>query len=379
MKHIKGLDTLRAFAVIFVIIEHFGVWFDDTTPAGRFTRCFIIPGGGFGVNLFFVLSGFLITAILLKAKAEPSATPATIIKSFYIRRSLRIFPIYYLLLLLLCFIGYPDVREHFWYFATYTSNLLSYRTNSWNAYSHTWTLAVEEQFYLLWPWLIILLNAKYIRFMLFIAIAIGIVTPLITMHTHPIGPLLVFHSFDAFAIGGLFAWARLNDKHCKQFVRAIKILAIPALCIYFYWRIQVFYEVWFVQLYLIKICNSIIAMWLIILVVNNRSAITEKYLLGNRAINYIGKISYGIYLYHSPYIIYFRDRVNKLMDDHTIHHYRLNNLLKDHHVNYWIHILIMITVAGLSFKLIEAPLLNLKKRFNYNNGNDRPLTTGQNQ
>ncbi len=65
MEKIKGLDTLRAFAVFFVIIQHFGVWFDYTSPSGKFITNVLIPDGGFGVNLFFVLSGFLITSILL--------------------------------------------------------------------------------------------------------------------------------------------------------------------------------------------------------------------------------------------------------------------------------------------------------------------------
>ena len=159
MEKIKGLDTLRAFAVFFVIIQHFGVWFDYTSPSGKFITNVLIPDGGFGVNLFFVLSGFLITSILLKAKsAARDDQRLTLVKNFFIRRALRIFPIYYLLLFFLFFIDYPDIRHYFVYFVTYTSNILSWLTNSWNSFSHTWTLAVEEQFYLLWPWLIIFVN-----------------------------------------------------------------------------------------------------------------------------------------------------------------------------------------------------------------------------
>lgn len=370
MKYIKGLDTLRAFAVFLVVIEHFGVWFNDTTNPGKFIRCFFIPSGAFGVNLFFVLSGFLITSILLKAKEASTSSPGSIVANFYARRSIRIFPIYYLLLFLLYAIHYPDVREHFWFFATYTSNILSYNTNSWNSYGHTWTLAVEEQFYLIWPWLIVFVNNKYVKYILLSSILVGIFSPMIGMAKHPnIGPLLVYHSFDAFAIGGIFAWVQRSEMLTQKFIAGVKILVIPALCTYFYWRNIVYNENWFPQIYLIKICYSIISMWVIILVITNKSKFIGRYLLENKALNYIGKISYGIYLYHLPYIIYFQSKVNNILANLTQNHPTLTRIVQDHHVNYWIHIVMIFTIAGLSFKFIETPLLRLKKRFNYNNNN----------
>ena len=370
MKKIKGLDTLRAFAVFFVIIAHMGVWFDSTSPSGKFISTVLIPDGRFGVDLFFVLSGFLITSILLNAKNTAEKTDRiSVIKKFFARRTLRIFPIYYLLLFFLFAINYPDVRRYFWYFATYTSNLLPYHTNTWNRYCHTWTLAIEEQFYLLWPWLMIMVGNKYIKYILAAAIATGIVSSYIgvTIQGH-MEPFLVFNCFDAFGIGGLYAWSRLNDGPHKKLELVVKVLVIPAFCVYFYWRVQIMRDHDFIGAFLQKTVNSIIAIWLVILVVNNRSRLTEKYLLGNKFLNYIGTISYGIYLYHFPYLGFFFARVNKFLYDITLPHPALNKIIHDSHVDYWIEISIIVGISAISYALIEKPLLNLKKYFNYYEG-----------
>ena len=368
MKHIKGLDTLRAFAVLFVIIQHMGFWFDTTTRSGILFSRVLIPDGGLGVFQFFVLSGFLITSILLNAKDNDLVTPRpVIIKNFFIRRALRIFPIYYILLLILFLFNYPGMRQNIGYFATYTSNILSYRTDKWNTFSHSWTLSVEEQFYLVWPWLMLFVRDKYIKYVFFGAVLTGIITTYITLEVqHHMAPLLVTNCFDAFGIGGLYAWARLKPERCKKFETIVKILVLPTLCAYFYWKMPAMYDYHTHGGYLIKTVNSILSLWLIMLVVNNRSARVEKYFLGNRFLNYIGKISYGIYLYHCPYIAVGYTPFNNFLAKITASHPAISKFLLDSHQNYWIQVSMMVLIAAISYELIEKPLLRLKKRFNYN-------------
>jgi len=142
-KHLPSLDGLRGIAALLVVFYHFGIEFG-----------FHPPPGYLGVLIFFVLSGFLITWLLLK---ESSATGTVSLSGFYLRRSLRIFPAFY----------------GFWLFSIGV-RILGHRTIAWGAaiasffyvsnyyYSlvpgadtfmlHTWSLANEEQFYLLWPW-----------------------------------------------------------------------------------------------------------------------------------------------------------------------------------------------------------------------------------
>ena len=146
MQYVKGFDTIRALAVFFVITDkfHWGpVFKEHTFPA--ITKEVFIPNGRFGVNLFFVLSGFLITSILLHEKLTHSPEKHfTIIKNFFARRVLRIFPIYYLTILLCCIFNYQFVKDNIAYFLTYTSNILQYHTNAQNPLLHTWSLAVED-------------------------------------------------------------------------------------------------------------------------------------------------------------------------------------------------------------------------------------------
>ena len=143
---IPGLDGARAVAVFLVIIYHFG-----------FSRA----PGGHGVMLFFVLSGFLITWLLLK---ENEKTGAISLKGFYWRRVLRIFPAFYVFWFLM--VGYILLRgkgdapwghawSAFFYVSNYYSALFHHPENS---FSHTWSLAIEEQFYLFWPLAFILLR-----------------------------------------------------------------------------------------------------------------------------------------------------------------------------------------------------------------------------
>lgn len=110
------LDSLRAIAVLLVIISH---WFTHEQILNRYTS-----NGILGVTLFFVLSGFLITGILLRSKkqVENGASRREAFKVFYIRRALRIFPVYYLLLIVLLIFNLSDIRDNFWWHFFYGSN-----------------------------------------------------------------------------------------------------------------------------------------------------------------------------------------------------------------------------------------------------------------
>lgn len=145
---IKGLDGLRGIAVLLVIISHISFWnrlgFDN-----NFTS--IMMNGDFGVRLFFVLSGFLITFLLLNEKITKGSIN---LKTFWIRRFLRLMPVYYVAILftfIIELIGLIRIPNCSYYYAlTYTYNFVTPDCN-WKGFSHFWSLAVEEHFYLLWP------------------------------------------------------------------------------------------------------------------------------------------------------------------------------------------------------------------------------------
>src|SRR5687768_2398909 len=139
MTYIKQLDSLRAIAVLLVIITH---WFPETNKLNIYTAVFN------GVDIFFVLSGFLISKILFENRglSELNRTGRkNIVTNFYIRRFLRIFPIYYLTLFILYIIGPAtgtSIRESFVYYITYTSNLYFFSVKHWDGMlSHLWSLS----------------------------------------------------------------------------------------------------------------------------------------------------------------------------------------------------------------------------------------------
>ncbi len=361
MKHIRGLDTLRALAVFFVLIEHWGPSFATHSFGGIFER-FFIPTGPFGVNLFFVLSGFLITAILLKANNENS-NKLSVVKNFVMRRSLRIFPIYYLALAFLFIINYSFIRENFWYFATYTSNILVYKNNSWNTFSHTWSLSVEEQFYLIWPWIIIFINQKYLKYALFAFIGIGVVSTFLTLKVfHGFGGILSPNCFDAFGLGGLYAYAHLNEARLKKFQSILKFTFPVAVLVYFFWKFAPYGGYIEHFNFCSRTIDSVIALGIINFVITTRSKWINNKLFENKFLNRIGKISYGIYLYHFALGIMYDNFVGQVFQQHSF----TSDILTNPYLSILIKFALVYGISYLSFELIEKRVMNYKKLFDYN-------------
>ena len=363
MKHIKGLDTLRAFAVIFVIIEHWGTPFDTSSQAGTFIKRYLIPDGQFGVNLFFVLSGYLITSILLHARKENEHGRLQVIKSFIVRRSLRIFPIYYLLLCSLLFIQYVGLRGSIGYYLTYTSNILFYRNGAWGAVPHTWSLAVEEQFYLFWPWLMLYLKERYLKYAFVSAIVVGILSSYITTVMLGKGsqPILVANCLGCFGLGGYYAWAQFDAERERIFKRFLLPFSVLALATYMHWKYAAD-QFWGYTTFLFRTIDGLISLQIIIAVVNNRSSWVKKYILENSALNYVGRISYGLYLYHYVLQPIYDGYMGRAMARHRW----IPALVSNFYCAYCIKLVVLVLLSALSYRIIEQPLLRMKKHFEYN-------------
>ena len=156
------LDGLRAFAVLAVVFYHY--------VAGHLAGYAAYPLAGYaaysGVRLFFALSGFLITGILLRARDDAELEGVKRIGAlarFYARRSLRIFPLYYVVVGLVYVVDFEPARALIGWLLTYTLNLFMAH-QGWleNRFAHFWSLAVEEQFYLFWPWVILFLRRRWL-------------------------------------------------------------------------------------------------------------------------------------------------------------------------------------------------------------------------
>lgn len=360
MYYIKQLDSLRAIAVILAIISH---WILPTNAINK------IPNGAIGVDIFFVLSGFLITRILFEARNNGellNISKATILKKFYLRRTLRIFPIYYLVIFLLLFFSKStgtNIQSTYIYFLTYTSNFYFYNTQQWDGLlSHLWTLAVEEQFYLIWPLIILFINKKYFPCVLAIFILIGIISQYI-LEGIRMNVILPHTCFDAFGLGAVLSWIiTYAPEKLKKFYSVITYPAVACILLLIHGIVE---HKWIALPQ--RTLTSFIALWIItyIVVYSEKESFKFKFILNSRALIFLGKISYGVYLYHNI--------VPTMLNLNLINKY-LNPLLPEIiFKTYWDQLyllensILVIGISWLSYIFIEKRFLSLKKHFEFQN------------
>lgn len=341
LKYIKGLNGLRAVAVILVIISH---WLPNSKLALNF------PIGGIGVDIFFVISGFLISKILFNEKNVADfnfSMKIKAVKSFMIKRTLRIFPIYYLLLLFLYVTNGVEFRNDIIYYLTYTTNFFFYNTQSWHGMTaHFWSLSVEEQFYLFWPFLLLFINTKYIlKFIIFI-IVFGTVFSIAIKND--MSSILTLSCLNAFGLGGFYAYVYCYKPIFSEIThRVIRSLFIP-LIIFLILNFIVFKLSYFpTRLILSFITLNVIR----ICVEENSNSIIFKF-LNFKFLNFIGMISYGFYLFHNPFTNYWRRLFLKI---------GFQNVIDNIYLDFLIKFSVLILISYLSWIIIEKPLLKLKK------------------
>ncbi len=351
--YVPQFDSIRAIAVLLVIIYH---WFEENRIL-NFT-----PNGPIGVNIFFVLSGFLITGILLKAKKQVETqglSRSTAFKNFYIRRTLRIFPIYYLVLIIFWLIGDPVIRGNAVYYFTYTSNYLFYIQQDFPArLAHLWSLAVEEQFYILWPWLILLVNKKYLPYLISLFIIIGVSSNYIFISKSLWVEILTPACFDAFAIGaGL------------SYIIAYRPDVIGSIQSKFRW---IFFAVIFLFILSVfdhaflprRTCHALLAIVIIYYCLFKKNNRVMNYVLNNKWLMRIGKISYGVYLYH----LFVPELWNWIIKQFNSWNIDLlyNKAMPVNFQPAWLliqHLTFLMLICIASWNCIEKPINRLKKRF----------------
>ena len=236
-RHVPALDGLRGVAIILVLILHATEGLNRLHKVPALVKATYI--GFTGVDLFFVLSGFLITGILLEAKSGPAY-----FRVFYTRRVLRIFPLYYAFLLLI-FVVLPlfpldlgptfgELHHHQAWYWFYVSNVLNALQGGWRIDGrltpHFWSLAVEEQFYLVWPAVVYLLSRRGLRNT---CIGLVLTVPLLRLglRLEDVNPVAVYVlticRADALAIGALLAIVVRADHGPERLSR----VAMPALLV----------------------------------------------------------------------------------------------------------------------------------------------------
>ena len=366
--HLAGLDGVRGLAILLVLAIHF---LGMRTPQGR-GQYLLVKAAGYGmlgVDLFFVLSGFLITGLLLDGRTEPRP-----LRNFYARRVLRIFPLYFGVLVA-CFLVLPlsisfppafaAVRTHQVWLWTFTSNLFTAIHGSWtslNYLSHFWSLAIEEHYYLLWPLVVLAVQPRTLE-----RISIGVVAGALLLR---IGLALGGMSelsisvltpcrIDTLSAGGLLAlWARRPSGLAPLVERSGRAaLGLGALVL----LLSLWCSVIALGLPVLhQIRNSLYALLfaaLLLVSLGPRSSPVAR-AFQSPVLGFFGKYSYGLYVYSGIWTWIF---LEKDLDG------RLDALLGNHALTIAVHgalgVTLSLLIAVASYQLYERHFLALKRYF----------------
>jgi peptidoglycan/LPS O-acetylase OafA/YrhL len=346
--YFKGLNGIRAIASLIVVIWH----------TDQFSRLFNLSEIGFytngmdghAVDIFFVLSGFLITYLLL---VEKEKTKSIHLKNFYFRRILRIWPLYYLSVIIsviLIYLGIVPKLSHLTssiFLYTFLMANVAYLLNlAISSIMPLWSVGVEEQFYLIWPQ-IVKRTSKYLTvfialFLLFLIIKLSIY--LLLTPESILFKFLSITRIDIMSLGAIGAYL-VYSKHrilkiiYRKDIQIISWLILIASIIYKPIHIFSFID------------NELNAIFYLILILNVSSNKFSLISLETKFLNFIGKISYGIYVYHMIIIYLISFTLSSL--EYEIDHFML----------YPVVLIFTILTATLSYKYFETPFLSLKNKY----------------
>jgi peptidoglycan/LPS O-acetylase OafA/YrhL len=368
MKQMKQIYTLRGIGVILIIIFH---WLYESQMS-------IIAKGPVAVDIFFVLSGFFITRILLEGREKSESegfTKLKVFKFFVLSRALRIFPIYYLTIFFLYVFQHTtdtNIGSNFIYFLTYTSNFYFQDKQSWDGItSHLWSLAVEEQFYLIWPFVVLLPPKKYLPYIFSLFILTGLLTQYFWARTE-YDITLPFTCFDALGLGALLSWITMfQQQHLKKAVWATGLLVAGCLAYFFGGKAITGIFPYAPEIFFAAIAGLVISY---VVYVENLNKQQFFFILNNRFLIFIGKLCYGIYVYHNILPHYLM----KIMDKFQLYSYLPSWVLKYFDIFFYsVNFILLIFVSWLSWKYIEKPILGLKKYFQKESPKNIPFKTVQ--
>jgi len=308
------------------------------------------------VRLFFVLSGFLITGILIKARKridDGEQSAGFTLRAFYVRRCLRLFVVFYVWL-----IANQIVLGggRFWWDAFYASNFydIIYRKGLGN---HYWSLAVEEQFYLVWPWLILFLNKKYWPQMFAACIIIAIVTRVglaLNGTEYLIVKKLPFTCMDCLAAGALVAWLFYRDSPWSRKAQVLSAYALTAIGIALFvvamWDLKSTGSKGLIYTSLLHTSSAALFTGCLIPAIEGYKGAVGRF-LSFGPLCWLGKISYGCYLYH----VLIRNAVDSIS--------RRTSIDLPTAIDFSVKTLLTFLVAWLSWTVLETRVNLLKRHF----------------
>lgn len=343
--YLPGINGLRALAAFSVLFSHIGEPFLNLNIS-----VYNFHNGFDGVTLFFVISGFLITYLLIEEKIN---TNKIIVSKFYVRRILRIWPIYYLVLIISIlliffsenlFCNYKEIP----YYVFFAANVPFILGGGIELIVHYWSIGVEEQFYLFWPWIIKYTNIKsiFVKVLLIVFFIYGFKLFIwYFFGVNNIYRVFVVDRFHCMMIGALGAilWYTKNNSYIK-----LTTNLYVQISVWFIWIIMTFNIIHFPSVINSELV-SLISLVLIMGQIENKGFIK----LENDFFDFLGKISYGIYVIH-PITIFL---ISNIIIDFSFS-CKVNTVL--------LYLLVPITTvifAYISYTYFESYFLKLKTKY----------------
>lgn len=366
--YFKQLNGIRFIAVLLVLIDH---WLIPINPFSFL--------GHLGVVIFFVLSGFLITRILFEnadsCRTHHSSPFVKMIRFIY-RRSLRIFPIYFLLL----FVGFVFQLSNFsnlsLWLITYMPNFYIISHQGWmGVWDHLWSLAVEEQYYLLFPYFIFFVSvSRYPRLLLsMLLLGLGARLGFYLFAAHEVKENFWMISYvnpiaaiDSFGLGGVLAYLfhykqSLYEKLVAQvYLLPLSLLLFGGILVLSEQSTYVhdnIYSIVFERLF-----AGLFSFFLIAQALSNQTWIMGRFLQVGW-VSYLGQISYGIYLYHNVVYNYYHMKGNTIIGYLSNFLPELTSELPNFiYLKFAISFIIVLVLASVSWFFIEKPINRFKNR-----------------
>lgn len=364
--YFPSLNGIRAIAASMVIVHHV-----EMVKSEMNLSRYSLPGdfGTLGVTLFFVLSGFLITYLLL---TEQHQTGVIHIRNFYIRRILRIWPLYYLIVGISFFLFsrflYPEgqalLEKHFGLKLFLNLFLMANVSHACVGKvplgSNLWSVGTEEQFYLIWPWLVRKWKKHIVPVLILIILLLNITRVVLSPWVEQgelygikkafffVFSFLTFFRIDCMAMGALGAWVVFYKKEgvlkwlyqpaVQWAVYAVTLVSLGFGITYFGYLNHIFYALFFILI-------------IINLSTNPRTVVS----LENKVFDRIGKISYGMYVYHFIAVVL----VLKLVTAN----FTFSNSVALNALVYAGVFGLTLLISQLSYRYFELPILKFKKKF----------------
>lgn len=364
--YFKNLDGLRTLCFLMVFLFHSFTTTDNQilqSSSYSYIKNSVFGNGNLGVNFFFVLSGFLITYLLLIEQEKKSKVD---VLKFWFRRVLRIWPLYFVCV----FIGFgvfpmiksylgetPQETAHLWTYLTFTSNFdfIAYGRPDASVLGVLWSIAIEEQFYLLWPLLFLLFKADR----LWIPMVLLLSGSLIFRLLHPDYFNYEFHSLSCMndlVVGGLLGWLSKQKTEWLQWIcakgRWILYIAYPIFLLLFFFRDELFYHS-----DLLKPWEKLITSFAIGLIVIDQAfnGTSPMQLSRFKLISRLGKYTYAMYCLHFVAILIVVTITKKIIGIDTVWSvYLLEPAMS---------LVLTVVLSYLSYRFLESYFLRLKTKF----------------